>query len=447
MLITLLSNTIDPQIRSGSMYPSVKFEFEGSGTPSSKSVKALNKLIAAVDPLRTYIDVPEHDALEAAMHATWQLCEATGLPIHERGQLIDHRAVVPFWWGSHRLVIRAFGLVIDYLNDEKVKKGAFDKLVADMRAESKRLHTTGYYITAAFKLGVSFRELSDRFVRFEHEGKTGFIMNGLNSKNNVVASNVVASKVLCAQIMRNSSFPISTGTALLNINHAKKVASEIGYPVVIKDAMGSNGVGVIAGIANEDDLVTALGLIGKSATQMLLEKHIDGTDYRFNVINGKVATVITRSNAQVVGDGTSTIKQLIDAENKNPLRTTGKYAMILIEPDPTMEFELARQGATLDTVPEKGKTVLLRSVCNLSSGGTATRYLGEIHKDNRKLIEDVARLFDIGYVGIDMISPDITVSWKDNGAIVCDVNGNHCLGKMLTFDAYEQTLRSTLGLL
>ncbi len=447
MLITLLSNTIDTQIRSGSLYPSIKFEFDGSGTPSSKSVKSLNKLISAVDPLRAYVDIPENDAIMAALHATWQLCEAAGLPIHEKGMLIDGKAVVPFWWGSHRLVIRAVGLMVDYLNDEKVKKGAFDKLVLDMRAEAARLHTVGYYITAAFKLGIQFTNLADKLVRFDHNGKSVIVMNGMLSKNNVVSATVLANKTLYTQILRNSNFPVSDGARLLNITHAKEKAAEIGYPVVVKNAMSSNGVGVIAGIANETELELALALIGKSASQMLLEKHVDGVDYRFNIIGGKIATVITRTGARVTGDGESTITKLIAEENKNPLRVTQKYAMVQIVPDASMEFELARQGLTLTSVPEKGKVIALRSVCNLSSGGTATRYLGEIHKDNRKLIEDVARMFDTEYVGIDMISPDASVSWKDNGAVICDINGNHCLGKMLTFEAYEQTLRSALGIL
>ena len=48
---------------------------------------------------------------------------------------------------------------------------------------------------------------------------------------------------------------------------------------------------------------------------VLLQRHIEGNDYRLIVIDGEVVTAIQRCPAEVWGDGMQTIRELIDLDN------------------------------------------------------------------------------------------------------------------------------------
>lgn len=44
---------------------------------------------------------------------------------------------------------------------------------------------------------------------------------------------------------------------------------------------------------------------------MLVERFVSGTEYRFFVLDGETKAVLRRDAAHVIGDGVSTIKQLV----------------------------------------------------------------------------------------------------------------------------------------
>ena len=81
-------------------------------------------------------------------------------------------------------------------------------------------------------------------------------------------------------------------------------------------------------------------------------------EYRFLVINGKVLSVCHRRIASVVGDGKSTIEQLIQAKNKEPWHAlTGTPVKM---DQPVVEF-LKLQELTYDSVIPANKRVFLRT--------------------------------------------------------------------------------------
>ena len=85
--------------------------------------------------------------------------------------------------------------------------------------------------------------------------------------------------------------------------------------------------------------------------------------------------------------------------------------------------ELSWQDFTPDSVPEHGQCVTLHQKVNWSLGGTTTDVTDEVHLDNRKLFEDIAKALRAPIVGIDFIIGDITCSWKEQdrcGVIECN---------------------------
>ena len=97
------------------------------------------------------------------------------------------------------------------------------------------------------------------------------------------------------------------------------------------------------------------------------------------MVNGKVVAVAERVPAHVVGDGDSTIGELIERTNNDPNRGEGHDNLLTkIELDRTSYQLLERQGYTLNTILKSGETCYLRATANLSTGGTAVDRTDEI---------------------------------------------------------------------
>lgn len=137
----------------------------------------------------------------------------------------------------------------------------------------------------------------------------------------------------------------------------------------------------------------------------------------------RVVAVAERVPAHVVGNGRSSIAELIEIENRDPRRGIGhrKPLTLLQLDEPTVEF-LATTGRSPATVPAPGERVMLRATANLSTGGTAIDRTEEIHPDNVTACEMAAGIVGLDIAGIDVLTPDISVPFRDNGAVIIEVN-------------------------
>ena len=147
-------------------------------------------------------------------------------------------------------------------------------------------------------------------------------------------------------------------------------AKEIGFPVVIKPTDGSYGRGVLTGIENEEQLKQALDHLRdeQGYRNVLVEHHVPGDEYRIYVVGDKVAGVIKRIPANVVGDGKNTIRSLIATKNKEKVKNP-RLITCLITVDQMMIDFIEKQDYTLESIPVQGEQVFLNGVSNVSKGG------------------------------------------------------------------------------
>jgi cyanophycin synthetase len=130
-----------------------------------------------------------------------------------------------------------------------------------------------------------------------------------------------------------------------------------------------------------------------------------------------------RTPGRVIGDGTHTIRELVDVVNRDPRRGVGhEKVMTRLELDAQADMMLARQNLTPDSVPDPEQIVLLRSTANLSTGGTATDVTDIIHPDNREMAVRAVTAIGLDVGGVDFLCPDIAESYKTVGGGICEVN-------------------------
>ena len=84
--------------------------------------------------------------------------------------------------------------------------------------------------------------------------------------------------------------------------------------------------------------------------------------HRILVVNGKVVAVAERVPAHVVGDGRSTIAELIEQTNRDPRRGEGHDNILTrLRIDRISIGRLERQGYALDSVLKEGEICYLRA--------------------------------------------------------------------------------------
>lgn len=243
-----------------------------------------------------------------------------------------------------------------------------------------------------------------------------------------VDSDFTTRKDDCKAFLNTLGFPVPKGDIVFTQRQAFSIAREIGYPVAVKPVVGHKGIGVTAEVRDADELESAFeravqAIPEEESTRIIVEKSISGADFRLLCVNGRFVAATERRPAWVVGDGYSTIEELIRKENRKPGRwDTPTSPMSKIQCDEAMEQFLEQQHLSLDSVIDKDRAVSLRKVANLSAGGVSIDATRTVHPDNIILAQDIAQHFRLTCLGIDVISPSLEESWKAGNFAILEIN-------------------------
>lgn len=182
----------------------------------------------------------------------------------------------------------------------------------------------------AWRRGLSVKILDSGFDRYEISDSHN-VVSFNRSRASLNAPDAVKS-VINKQVARSFFEKAGVSTPLGNkfsasegFSPVEEYANRIGYPVVLKPVSGSLGKGVITNIKDSESLLDNYNYLTEEMKKnnIILESHVVGDDYRVFVIGEKASAVVKRVPANVVGDGESTIKELI--KNKNLIRKENPF--------------------------------------------------------------------------------------------------------------------------
>jgi cyanophycin synthetase len=284
--------------------------------------------------------------------------------------------------------------------------------------------STGAVVEEAKRRGIPVRRLNNYSLVQLGLGKNlRRIQATLSDYTSAIAVEIAQDKDDTKRVLGNIGLPVPNGDVARTIERAIDIVDEIGYPVILKPLDASHGRGISGKIDTEEALKEAWNDAREFGNRIVIEQYAEGRDHRVLVINGKVVACAERIPARVVGDGVSTIAQLIERENKDGRRGVGHTKTLTKLPadERTARF-LRKQGHTLQTVPARDETVFLRGTANLSTGGTAVDRTDEMHPDNITACEMAAGIIGLDIAGIDVLTPDISVPFRENGAVIIEVN-------------------------
>ena len=195
---------------------------------------------------------------------------------------------------------------------------------------------------------------------------------------------------------------------------------------VLKPYASARGRGVTVGVDSLDAFRRAWAKALRVQTrsrrpQVLVEAQQCGTDYRFFVVDGEVISVTERRRASVIGDGQSTIKELIDIKNEE--RRTNVYARHHMIPTDLASLDLlSKNSEGLDYVADEDERTVLRSESNIAAGGDIVDRTDEVHAGFGNLAVAATRSIPgIRYAGVDLIIEDARSAPRKNNYVVTEV--------------------------
>lgn len=292
--------------------------------------------------------------------------------------------------------------------------------------------STQAVIEDAMKIGLKVQVIdeNDQFLRLEYKGKIEYVKNGnMTSKDSYISPLIMENKIVTKKILDEQGFRVPRGYEISNLEEAVKIFNYVkNKPIVIKPKSTNFGLGISIfkhGTTSLDDYSKAIKFALKEDKDVLIEEFIEGTEYRFFVIEGKTKAVLLRVPANVEGDGKHTIRELVKIKNGNPLRGDAKKTPLKkIELGEIEELQLKEQGFNFETVLENGEIAYLRENSNISTGGDSIDMTDEVHQSYKELAVKITDAMMAKVCGVDLIIPNIKkeVTKENYGVIEANFN-------------------------
>jgi len=298
--------------------------------------------------------------------------------------------------------------------------------------------STQLLLREAIRRGVYF-EILDRkenFVRLNKNGNIQYVKQATKtSLDNYASILAMENKLVTKKILDEHGIRAPKGNDYSSAEVAK--ADYIlfqGKPVVIKPNQTNFGIGITIIKENNDEATycRAIDIAFANDSTILIEEFIEGKEFRIFVINDEVVGILHRVPANVTGDGTSSIRELVRIKNQDPLRGKGYHTPLeKIQLGEAEAMFLQAQHKDFDYIPASAETVYLRENSNISTGGDSIDFTDDIPDSYKRIAIEAAKALNVRITGLDMMIPDHTKEASDDNYAIIELNFNpaihiHC---------------------
>ncbi|MBN1618275.1 ATP-grasp domain-containing protein [Candidatus Dojkabacteria bacterium] len=320
---------------------------------------------------------------------------------------------------------------LEMLEVARLLLGSMSTIPTLHAAHKKGYETIQYFVNDSSIEKLSFNRTYSIGIGLESEVMT----SASSTRDAHLAQKIQRDKSITNQVIEKMGMPIAKWAIVDSKEKLKDLGDKVGYPLVMKPVGLTGGHGVQIGMKNSQELEEAWDRIQsyyekdmthqekKSEWQktIIIQQVLKGSDYRILVVNGKFQIATHRLQAQVTGDGSSSIEELIKKENENPARDinlpTHTLKPIVIDKDLIKVLE--KQNLNINYIPKKDEVVRVRDVASMSQGGITADVTDKIHPQIKYICESIAQTIHAFVLGVDVLAQDISKPLTtDNGGII-----------------------------
>ncbi|WP_223034686.1 cyanophycin synthetase [Hanstruepera marina] len=296
----------------------------------------------------------------------------------------------------------------------------------ELREDDRLGPSTGSIVEEAEARGIPWIRLNKySLCQLGYGANQKRIQATVTSETSSIGVELACDKEDTKYLLEQAEVEVPRGDIIRRERSLEEACDYVGFPLVIKPIDGNHGRGITVNIQNYDEALEAFRQAKESSRSgaIIVEKFITGEDYRVLVINNKMVAAAKRTPAHVIGDGKSTVQELIDEVNKDPRRGYGhENVLTQITVNELTKTIIKDAGYTLDSVIPEGERLILKDTANLSTGGTAEDVTDIVHPANVSMAERISKIIDLDICGIDIMTTDISQPLSETGGAVLEVN-------------------------
>ena len=291
--------------------------------------------------------------------------------------------------------------------------------------ESERLGpSTGSIVLEAQSRGIPWIRLNKySLVQLGYGANQKRIQATVTSETSSIGVELACDKEDTKYLLERAEVEVPRGDIISRESSLEDACHYVGYPLVIKPIDGNHGRGITVDINSYEHALEAFKVAKEVSKRVIVENYITGEDYRLLVINHNFVAAAKRTPAHVVGNGISTIEELVEEVNKDPRRGYGhEKVLTAITINDLTKTIIDDAGYTVNSVLKEGERLILKDTANLSTGGTAEDVTDIVHPANVSMAERISKIIDLDICGIDIMTSDISQPLSDTGGAVLEVN-------------------------
>ena len=298
---------------------------------------------------------------------------------------------------------------------KKYKEAAWKRPYALRGFEDMELSTQILLFDAIQKgLKINMLDRYDQFISLTYKNHREYVKKGnMTAKDSYIGPLIMENKVVTKKILAENGFAVPHSGEYHSAEAAlRDYPIFAGKGIVVKPKSTNYGLGIsiFKDGASFEGYEKAIHMAFEEDEDVLVEDYLSGTEYRFFVIGNETKAVLLRVPANVVGDGSQTIRQLVEEKNKDSLRGKNhRTPLALIGTGELEKLTIQGQGYTFDSIPPAGVTVRLRDNSNISTGGDSIDVTDQMDDSYKKLAVQMAAALGVAVCGVDIIIPDHSV--------------------------------------
>jgi D-alanine-D-alanine ligase-like ATP-grasp enzyme len=289
--------------------------------------------------------------------------------------------------------------------------------------------TRALWREAAHELGADLRELSlsdelaPPIFEFRLAGAVTRVFGQQTPFVERPSTAVVSDKPLSYQLLTEAGIPVPEHVVI----DARDFPAALSFlergpvPCLAKPATGRGGEGVIGSIRTPAQLRRALLHASAESSVLLVERQLDGDQFRVVVLEGQILLVLRRARPRVIGDGEASVAELMRREYESRLKLEGAAGLKPFRIGLDCVHTLEEQGLSLGAVPPAGASVTVMTATNFGGTRDSEAIASPFAATLEAEVVRAADVLGVRLAGVDLITSDPSRSLASSAGAILDV--------------------------